>query len=294
MPSKLTDAEITELVQEGYVTILDREVDPGGLKTQTEALRSGQITPGGFLRALTASAEYGNRKLIKAPNAPLEALHHSRVQMVKSLPKAEVIVDLGGGSVQSADGGLVLMGYPYPFRSLTIVEPPQAERHEIYKHLAPGDPVQHMSRLGLIRYLYTSMADMAPIPTGSVDMVFSGESVEHVTRTDLELVFAEVHRILKPNGYFIFDTPNRAVTEIQLRGFAERFINPDHKYEYKHAELVEMLERHRFTIEEAKGLTWTPSARQSGTLDLGDMIRHYGFFDDIENSYLLYYRCRPK
>ena len=104
----------------------------------------------------------------------------------------------------------------------------------------------------------------------------------------------ELRRVLKPSGYFIFDTPNRAVTEIQQRGLPARFINDDHKYEYKHAELVEMLERHNFAIDEAKGLTWTPSARQSGTLDLMDMVRHFGFFDDLENCYLLYYRCRPK
>jgi SAM-dependent methyltransferase len=293
MSLTISDAEIEPFIHIAYRLAFHRVPDEQGLRDHTEALRKKKFSPLHFLHILEGCEEFKQLFGKATPMTPLHALHYSRVQLVKSLPKAQRIVDLGGGAANDPDGGLVLMGYRYPFESITIVEPPMAQRHEIYKDLAPGDPVQHDTGRGMIKYLYSSMADMSAIPSKSVDMVFSGESVEHVTRSDLELVFKEVNRILKPDGYFIFDTPNRAITEVQLRDSKDEFINPDHKYEYKHHELVEMLGRHNFKILEAKGLSWCPSVKATGSFDLNDLIHHYGFFDDIENCYLLYYKCQP-
>jgi len=294
MPTRLNATEIEEFIEAAYTAVLRRSADAAGLAHHHGKLSKGALSPGAMLRDMMLSPEYQRLKNKHLPLEALHALHFSRVQIVKQLPKARVIVDVGGGSEGNVDGGLMTMGYKYPFESITILEPPMAQRHAIYKNLAPGEPVEHMSHLGRIKYIYQNMADLSPIADDSVDLVYSGQSVEHVTQDDLEKVFQEVHRVLKPDGLFCFDTPNRDVTEVQLRGTDDYFINPDHKYEYKHHELKAMLERHNYHIDEAKGVTWMPSARSKGVVDLQEMVENYGFFDDIENCYLLYYRARPK
>jgi SAM-dependent methyltransferase len=143
-----------------------------------------------------------------------------------------------------------------------------------------------------VRYLFRSMADLAPVASESVDLVFSGESIEHVSKEEAERVFAEVRRVLKPCGSFCFDTPNRRVTRIQVGD--RQFINADHKHEYTHAELTEMLEHHGFVVVEAKGLNWVPESVRTGRFIEEELIANAGMFDDIEDCYLLYYRCRRR
>ena len=141
------------------------------------------------------------------------------------------------------------MGYPYSFERLTIIEPPRAARHDIYRDVVTDDADRVATPQGEVRYHFSSMADLSAFPEQSVDLVFSGESIEHVTRTDVENVLREVRRILKPDGSFCFDTPNRAVTEIQC---PESFINPDHKHEYTHEEMS------RFAFESSVRDLWKP------------------------------------
>ena len=104
-------------------------------------------------------------------------------------------------------------------------------------------------------------------------------------------MLAETRRVLKPTGWFCFDTPNRAVTRVQVGD--ELFVNPDHKYEYTHQEMLDLLTQAGFEVVEQKGITLCPSAR-TGAFDAIDMLNHVGLYDEIEDCYLLYYRCRVK
>jgi SAM-dependent methyltransferase len=282
--------EAAKLVWAGYKLALGRAPELPAERDYTAALVNGRLTPAEFLTELTRSDEYRAKGRPVAPD-PLHALHAARVLMVKGLPPAEVIVDLGGGASQNPAGALVMMGYPYPFRTLTVVEPPADDRHDWYKDVAPGDVGTHDTGRGVVNYLYSSMADLTGIADASVDLVFSGESVEHVSRADFERVLAETRRVLKPSGWFCFDTPNRAITRVQYPDGG--FINPDHKYEYTHPEVVDLLHRHGFAVTEAKGISWCPSVRARGEFDLADIVAHVGVYDAVEECYLLYYRCRP-
>jgi SAM-dependent methyltransferase len=53
------------------------------------------------------------------------------------------------------------------------------------------------------------MSPSSPIPydDNSFDVVVSANVLEHVQ--DPDAVFAEIHRVLKPGGFFVFQTPNR-------------------------------------------------------------------------------------
>jgi SAM-dependent methyltransferase len=49
------------------------------------------------------------------------------------------------------------------------------------------------------------------IPSGSLDVIFSDQLIEHFHPADTKLHFALAHRLLKPNGLYVFRTPH-AVT----------------------------------------------------------------------------------
>lgn len=59
---------------------------------------------------------------------------------------------------------------------------------------------------GVYERVHTGSADTIPEPDNSFDFVFSNCVLEHIP--NLEPVFGEVSRILKPNGLFIFTVPS--------------------------------------------------------------------------------------
>ena len=84
------------------------------------------------------------------------------------------------------------------------------------------------------------------------------------------------------------DTPNANLTRLQQ----DAFIDPDHKYEYRHAEMAAMLRGNGFVIERAMGINYGGESVACGVFDPAELATKRGVFDDIENCYLLAYVCR--
>ena len=215
------------------------------------------------------------------------SLHYGRGVFIRSLPKARRILDIGGVALGVPYGALVLMGYPYTFEEIVIVDLPSEDRHELYQD---DQTPAHRSTSpgGRVSYRYHSMIDLSSYPSGSFDMVYSGESIEHITRREAEQVLAEARRVLKPGGILALDTPNANLTRLQQ----EAFIDPDHKYEYRHAEMAAMLRGNGFVIERAMGINYGGESVARGVFDPTELATKRGVFDDIENCYLLAYVCR--
>jgi SAM-dependent methyltransferase len=216
------------------------------------------------------------------------ALHWARMFLVRQLPKARVICDLGGMAQGSPLGGLVVMGYPYEFETLNIIELPRELRHDLYKGdetlLPDGVPY----RGGTIQYIYSGMTDLSALADASVDLVWSGNSIEHVTESEADVVFEEVRRVLRPEGAFCLDTPNSRAT----RAYSPRtFMDPDHKVEYEYEQLKSKLERAGFRIVEEKGACWVGESIRSGKFDVEEVWRNRYIYDDIVNCFFLYFRC---
>ncbi|HWE40850.1 MAG TPA: methyltransferase domain-containing protein [Isosphaeraceae bacterium] len=205
------------------------------------------------------------------------------------MPKARRIVDLGGSCEGRPEGAMVAFGYPYAFESLSIVELPRDERHALYAEICGEYRDVIATPQGPVCDVYSSLADLSAFEDGSIDLVYSGQSIEHVTLDDAVAACREVCHVLRPGGHFCLDTPNRAVTKIQ---YPDEYINPDHKYEFTHAELSALLSSTGFAIEEAKGACLFARSLASGVFDLEEAVRHAHLYDDIEQCYLLYYRCR--
>ena len=208
-------------------------------------------------------------------------MHVSRCEFVKSMPKASRILDLGGTHQGFADGALVHLGYPYKFDRLLVVDLPPEERHEIYRGGSDGAPVQ--SLLGPVEFAFHSMTALDQYPDASFDLVYSGQSIEHINESDGEHVIQQVHRLLAPGGWFCLDTPNGPAWRLK----SEEVMNPDHKIEYSSDSLVAKLGEAGFDIKEVNGLNYMGNAFAQGVFDEEEASGNPGVFSAVDECLLI-------
>ena len=268
-----------------YRAILGRPVDSGGA-AHFSALMDQGTGRDEVLDMLRSSAEATQR-----PAASDEAaLHRCRQAFVRSFPRAARILDLGGTDLNDRQGALVTLGYPYDFDELVIIDLPSDERHQSYASEEIQDRVQ--TSRGPVGYRYHSMADLSGIEDASFDLVYSGQTFEHVTPDDGHAVLAEARRVLEPGGHLCLDTPNRIVTELQLRGTGEQYIDPDHEIEYTHSQMLELFAQHGYEVVRSHGLGLMGQSVTEDRFDAAELRRSNGLYDHIEACYLLAYVCR--
>lgn len=267
-------------VDVAYQVMLGRHADLVGMETCLDAFDSGVWNYQDVPLFLRSSKEFAVAARFTAKMLG-PALHASRCEFVRSLPAATTILDLGGTDLGSPDGALVTMGYPYRFDSLTIVDLPSEERHELYRQSSRPDRVE--TPLGPVLYRYHSMTDLSPYPDASVDLVYSGQSIEHVTREEAGKVLAEVRRVLRPGGFVAIDTPNARVTRLQQA----EFVDPDHKYEYRLEELEEMIASAGLELVDAKGANYSGDGLAAGQFDPEEVARNAGLYWQADACYIL-------
>ena len=275
-----------EVVRLAYNVMLRREPDPGAMSFLTEAVESGELTPADVVDRLRTSEEYRVRTPIRATSL-LQSLHLSRMEFILGLPAARRIVDLGGSATYDSRGALVLLGYPHDFDELTVVDLPSDERHRLYQSDAPDGPVVH-TELGPVSYHFGSMTDLSFAADGSVDLVFAGQSIEHVTPADARVVCREVLRVLRPGGFFALDTPNAEVCRLQTANL----IDPDHKIEYTAEGLEALLASAGFDVVERKGLNLARRSVSSGGFDEAEVAANPGLFHEARACYILAFLAR--
>jgi hypothetical protein len=266
-------------VRIAYQVMLRREPDPEGFSDNLAQLASGALTRSELAQAVRGSEEFQNIGFTDRLLGP--SIHAGRCEFIRALPKAARIVDLGGTHLANEVGALVALGYPYPFEELTIVDLPSPRRHEIYRSQDHFGDVN--SPLGRVSYRYHSMTDLSSFADSSVDLVYSGQSIEHVTVAEGRKVLAEVRRILRPGGHLAIDTPNARVTRIMQ----EKLIDPDHKVEYTWPELRELITDAGLEVVRAQGLNYAGRCVECGTFDADEVACHWGLHDAIEDCFIL-------
>jgi len=208
-------------------------------------------------------------------------LHRARLIAIRRLlPPAKRILDLGG-----ANAPLYRMGYQHEFDELVMVDLPPDARHEDYRDVEVTAPYGHV----IIHYGdMTSLNDFAD---GSFDMVWSGQSIEHVPLENAKRMCHEAFRVLAPGGHFCLDTPNRAVTRIHTANWHGGFIHPEHHHEFEAKELRDILKSAGFRIAAEYGICEMPETVASGSFHYSDFVLGNPVSEHIEQSYVLFYHC---
>jgi len=84
-----------------------------------------------------------------------------------------------------------------------------------------------------IRYLHQTIGKQDLLPNDYFDVVFSGETLEHLD--DPNDLFKDAHRVLKPNGKFVLTTPNK-----------DWITSPEHTWMFDHDDVKRLYEDNGF------------------------------------------------
>ena len=95
---------------------------------------------------------------------------------------------------------------------------------------------------------------MSGVETDSIDLVFAGQTTEHLWSTELVGFLCEAHRILRAGGLLVVDSPNRLVTQYL------NWSHGGHSIEISADEAASLLQLAGFDVIDAHGLWQCVSA----------------------------------
>lgn len=273
-----------------YWVIFEREADPDGLEGWLGEISAG-VSRSAVIKKMIESKEFQKRLVGVGGENPLSKLHKARMEMVRTLlPPGKVILDIGGYSGSDERGALLQLGYPYLPEKLYILD------FHPDKMMFPGPEwSQQVNYEGCeIEYVYGSMADLTCFQKNYFDLIWSGESIEHVTVEEAEKVLSEAYKLLKPGGILALDTPNRRATKVHS---PDSYIHAEHKIEYYYEDLCKLIEKHNFKILQTKGLIDLSTSLATSSMEhfYEEFIQGELINDNPDNSYCFYICCvRPE
>lgn len=99
-----------------------------------------------------------------------------------------------------------------------------------------------------VQWLARDVSSVPEVRDGSVDLVFSGQNVEHLWPAQVEAFLLESHRVLRREGWLVVDSPNRDLTA------PLNWSHPEHTVEYTVDEIREILDLAGFGEVRIKGV----------------------------------------
>jgi SAM-dependent methyltransferase len=159
-----------------------------------------------------------------------EAIHAWRGAYLSDMPAASRILSAGCAGTWYFDW--FAQKYPYP-----------VDRHIGFELQPPPESPP----TGVI-WIQGNIRDLSPVETSSVDLVFAGQVIEHLTIDEFADFLCEANRVLVDDGFFVLDSPNFSITN--LVGWR----HPEHYVEYTCDQIRTLLEASGFEIQSAKGI----------------------------------------
>jgi len=135
-----------------------------------------------------------------------------------------------------------------------------------------------------VRWIANSVCNMEGIPSQSVDLLFSGQNIEHLYREDLIGFLREANRIVRNEGHICLDSPNRSIT--QEAGYT----HPQHTLELSVDDALYLIKLAGFAPESIHGI-WCCTQGVTRYDDLTSMAedferRRKDAFDDPNASFI--------
>jgi SAM-dependent methyltransferase len=101
---------------------------------------------------------------------------------------------------------------------------------------------------GNVQWIAATAGDMRAVADNSVDMLISGQNIEHLWCSDIQSFFPEAWRVLKPGAWLILDSPNGNITRLI------DYRQPEHVAEYAPSDMRLLLREAGFRVVNEKGL----------------------------------------
>lgn len=138
-----------------------------------------------------------------------------------------------------------------------------------------------------VTWIAESASAMPGVADASVDVVFSGQNIEHLWVDDIVGFLLEANRVLRPGGSVVVDSPNRISVD------AMGWTHPEHTIEIAAAEATTLLELAGFSVRVARGL-WNCRDPRSGAwlplfADVGDvreLLARTADVRDVDDAHL--------
>jgi SAM-dependent methyltransferase len=116
-----------------------------------------------------------------------------------------------------------------------------------------------------VRWIATTADRFDGVDDASVDMVFAGQTTEHLWAHELAGFLLHARRVLRPDGRLVVDSPNRLVTDHL------RWSHGGHTVELSAGEFAELLTLAGFAAESTRGI-WSCRAPGGPVRDLDDGV----------------------
>ncbi len=102
-----------------------------------------------------------------------------------------------------------------------------------------------------VEWIDTSVAHMPQVADGSVDLLFSGQNIEHLFGDDVVGFLAECARVVHPGGHLVINSPHREIARLLCWSMNE------HTIEFTPSEAGELVELAGFDVVDLRGVWLT-------------------------------------
>ncbi len=183
-----------------------------------------------------------------------EAVHDLRSLQLKKLPKgADVFLTAGASGSWYFDWVRSSYG---PVRKHIAVE-----KYSPRPAVLPEE----------VEWIAETVGNMQTVESNTVDLVFSGQNIEHLLVPEIIGFLMEASRVLRSDGLLVVDSPNRVVTS--KAGDA----HPEHVIEFTASEIRSLLEAAGFEVVKVEGLFVCSDPQTGEWLSLG--VETVGLWD---------------
>lgn len=277
---------LIDQVAMAYQVFLKRPIDSVGYEYWYNKIKEGSFSHKILIESLLSSPEY-----LMLHRVPFhQMVHLARQSWVAQLPPFDNVLDIGGSSPNISQGALIELGYSHRPKRIVIFDLPPEKQY----WGAPKYPQDRSYKFawGTVEYIHGSaeaISDCVVLKDERFDLIFMGEVLEHIEPSAIPSLLRWIRNHLNPEGSFIFDTPNRNLTRLQI---PDRFIDADHKIEYTPNQICKLLSECGLIVDNAWGLLPMPESASSGQFNPLEVYDQPLVSDDFENSYLFAFACK--